>query len=451
MNPIRQQPAAPHGKDSPAAPAPAPAPAPTVSGPTVSGLTGFRRCVTLWLLSWRALWLSLWLGVVYAELRNPIGLRLLPGAVRATRDLADRQRALAARWSGVDIPAPYAELPATGGAEALRAQLLDKGNQVHRDWRWTTLDPYLGGALAVVPLLLLLSGVWGALTAIYGPSAAEDWGSLWYLFIPVYDEVTAVLAGALALAAFPLALWSGPRLLTRHARYLRVMLAPSEAELLAARVEHLKSSRSDAVDTQMAEIQRIERDLHDGAQARLVAMGMTLDAAEHLLVTNPEAARDLLAEVRESSTAALKELRDLVKGIHPPILADRGLGDAVRSLAMICPLRTEVEIDLPARPEPPVESAVYFAVSELLTNAAKHSGGERCWLDLRHEGGALRVTVTDDGQGGADVSTGTGLRGVERRLAHFDGVLAVNSPVGGPTLVTMEVPCALSSPKTTSC
>jgi signal transduction histidine kinase len=219
---------------------------------------------------------------------------------------------------------------------------------------------------------------------------------------------------------------------------------------MAGRIRHLATTRSDAVDTQMAELRRIERDLHDGAQARLVAMGMTLDAAEHLLDTNPEAVRGLLAEVRQSSSKALEELRDLVRGIHPPVLADRGLADAVRALAMVCPVPTDVTVDLPGRPEMPVESAAYFATSEVLTNVAKHSGADRAVIDIGYDRGVLRITVTDGGRGGADVTRGTGLRGIQRRLATFDGVLTVHSPVGGPTTVTMELPCVLSSPKTTS-
>ncbi|MGH3240132.1 MAG: sensor histidine kinase, partial [Spirillospora sp.] len=192
----------------------------------------------------------------------------------------------------------------------------------------------------------------------------------------------------------------------------------------------------------------IERDLHDGAQARLVAMGMSLGAIEHLLDKDPEKARILLAEARASSAKALHELRDLVRGIHPPVLADRGIGDAIKALALDHPLRVEVNADLPARPEPPVESAAYFAVSEILTNAAKHSGASRVWIDVRYEQGMLRISITDDGQGGATLDGGTGLRGLERRIGTFDGVLALSSPVGGPTIVTMELPCALSSPKT---
>jgi len=292
--------------------------------------------------------------------------------------------------------------------------------------------------------------VWGVFLAFFGVPLSVEWDGLWYQFIPIEGQATAVLAGVLGVLQLPLALWSAPRAVRRHALYTRSMLAPSESEMMASRIQHLATTRSDAVDTQMAEIRRIERDLHDGAQARLVAMGMTLDAAEHLLETNPEAVRALLIEARESSSKALEELRNLVRGIHPPVLADRGLADAVRALAMVCPVNTEVQVDLPGRPEMPVESAAYFAISEILTNVAKHSGADRAWIDIRYDRGMLRITVTDDGHGGADVSRGSGLRGIERRLATFDGVLAVNSPVNGPTMVTMELPCVLPSPKTTS-
>jgi signal transduction histidine kinase len=213
------------------------------------------------------------------------------------------------------------------------------------------------------------------------------------------------------------------------------------------RVARLTETRSDALDSQAAELRRIERDLHDGAQARLVAMGMSLGAIEHLLERDPQKAKILLSEARESSSKALTELRDLVRGIHPPVLAERGLGDAVRALAMASPLKTEVSAEIAGRIEAPVESAAYFAVSEILTNAAKHSGAQRVWVDLRHEEGMLRIVITDDGRGGADASDGTGISGIERRIGTFDGVLALNSPVGGPTMVTMELPCELSSPQ----
>jgi signal transduction histidine kinase len=177
-------------------------------------------------------------------------------------------------------------------------------------------------------------------------------------------------------------------------------------------------------------------------------MGMTLDAAGQLIDKNPAAARALLLEARDNSARALAELRSLVRGIHPPVLADRGLADAVRALALDTPLRTHLAGGLDGRPPAPVESAAYFAVCELLANVSKHAAARQVWIDLRHGDGMLKIGVTDDGRGGADPAAGTGLRGVERRLAAFDGVVAISSPPGGPTAVTMEVPCELSSAKT---
>ena len=180
-------------------------------------------------------------------------------------------------------------------------------------------------------------------------------------------------------------------------------------------------------------------------------MGMTLDAAGQVMDTNPEAARALLAEARDASVKALAELRALVRGIHPPVLADRGLADAIRALALDSPLRIRLASDLHGRPPAPVESAAYFTVSELLANVSKHAEARETWIDIRHTDGMLRIGVADNGHGGADPARGSGLRGIERRLTAFDGILAISSPPGGPTAVTMEIPCELSLPKTSSC
>jgi signal transduction histidine kinase len=215
-------------------------------------------------------------------------------------------------------------------------------------------------------------------------------------------------------------------------------------------VRHLTESRAVVADAAAADVRRLERDLHDGAQARLVALGMNLRAAERLILTSPEAAAALVAEARESSARALTELRELVRGVHPPVLADRGLADAVVALALDSPLAVQTDLDLPGRVPAPVETACYFAVAELLTNAAKHSGARDARITICHSGGMLRVEVTDFGLGGADPARGSGLAGVEKRLATFDGILAISSPPGGPTIVVMEVPCALSSPRISS-
>jgi signal transduction histidine kinase len=220
---------------------------------------------------------------------------------------------------------------------------------------------------------------------------------------------------------------------------------------LTSRVELLTQTRAEAVDAAAAELRRLERDLHDGAQARLVAIGLSLRALEKMIPVNPAAAAALAVECRESSALALADLRDLVRGIYPPILAERGLGDAIRALALDSPVKVATEIDLAGRPPAPVEAAVYFAVAETLSNVAKHADARRTLVRVYHAAGMLRAEITDDGSGGADPTQGTGLAGIERRLAAFDGILALSSPVGGPTIVVIEVPCALSSPKISTC
>jgi len=228
-------------------------------------------------------------------------------------------------------------------------------------------------------------------------------------------------------------------------------LPPERERELLQRVDVLSRSRSGALDIQAAELRRIERDLHDGAQARMVSLAMSLGLAARLVKSDPDAAASLLDEARASTVSALDELRDVVHGIHPPVLAERGLADAIRVVALDSPLDVEVAADLPGRLDPPVESAAYFAVRELLTNAAKHSGAEKVQVDVGHAGQLLRIVVHDDGHGGADPAGGTGLLGVRRRLGTFDGVLEVRSPTGGPTTLTMEIPCVLSSRRTSTC
>ncbi|HEV2243207.1 MAG TPA: histidine kinase [Streptosporangiaceae bacterium] len=277
-----------------------------------------------------------------------------------------------------------------------------------------------------------------------------------YYYDPAIGQPLTVLAGVQGAAIVAFGLWLAPRTLGARARLL-----VRRDVVLAGRVEQLTQTRAEAVDSAGAELRRVERDLHDGAQARLVALGMSLRAAERMVESSPQAALALLAEAREASSRALTELRDLVRGIYPPVLADRGLGDAVRALVLDTPVRAATDIDLPGRLDPPVESACYFAVAEALANAVKHSGARLVQIRIRHSAGragsrprartgrcpgTLRITVTDDGIGGADPARGTGLQGVERRLATFDGILAVSSPPGGPTMIIMEVPCNLSAP-----
>ncbi|MGH8921748.1 MAG: sensor histidine kinase, partial [Actinomycetes bacterium] len=263
--------------------------------------------------------------------------------------------------------------------------------------------------------------------------------------IPVLVSLTFVLIVVLAVGL----------ILRVFAAVAGLLLGAPQSAGLAARVTELAESRAATVDAQAAELRRIERDLHDGAQARLAAVRMTLGLASQTLHSDVVRTAALLAEARDDAGRALSELRDLVRGIHPPVLADRGLAGGLAAAGLLCPVPVDLQVRLPGRPLAPVESAVYFAAAEALANIGRHSGGQGAWLRVDHVDGVLRVVVGDDGRGGADPRRGSGLRGIERRLAAFDGTLTVTSPAGGPTELTMEVPCQLnsvsSSPRTTSC
>lgn len=384
--------------------------------------------------------------------------------VRTGRAVPSAVRCLIGESQGLCIDTPYKPAPepeaGNGGYPPLWAGFRARWRWLVRDpatWRdllWLGAQPLVGGVLAMLPLLVFAYGWWGlALPAL------ESFAGLGIPWVPWYGMVDGshVLGFLVGISAMAMANRTVPCLLRWHARWGALLLAPTgqtrlriERDQLSERVATLTESRSVVMDTQANEVRRIERDLHDGAQARLVAMGMTLGAVEALIDHDPAAAKKLLAQARDSSSTALRELRDLVRGIHPPVLAERGLADAIRALALDNPLTVTVHAQLPGRADAPVESAAYFAVAEALANATKHAHAERVWIDLRHEEGRLRISVLDDGCGGADVTRGSGLRGVERRLGTFDGMFTLSSPLGGPTMVAMELPCVLSSPRTST-
>jgi signal transduction histidine kinase len=318
--------------------------------------------------------------------------------------------------------------------------------------------PVTAAAVATVGLICLgLAGLyvaksWGiagggptSLGAGHLPVTQNDFNL--YGMVTIASRSTAYVAIAQGLALIAFGAWLTPRTIPSAPRLLGWA---SDAEL-TRRVQRLTETRAVAVDTAAADLRRLERDLHDGAQARLVALGMSLRAVERLIPVSPDAAIALVAEARETSARALTELRELVRGVHPPVLADRGLGDAIRALALDAPLKVETDIDLPGRLAAPIETACYFAVAEILTNAVKHSGARDARICVAHADGMLRIAVTDFGMGGADPALGSGLAGVEKRLATFDGIVAVSSPPGGPTMIVVEVPCASSSQKISSC
>ncbi|MFF5099033.1 MULTISPECIES: sensor domain-containing protein [Actinosynnema] len=383
-----------------------------------------------------------------------IGFVVLPHLTLAVRWLCDLNRRAATRV-GVPVERPYLPPPEQVERDIVgwmrRCKWILADPATWRDLLWLLLN-CAAGAVAVLPAallyyvghgLVLASGLWIVF--------AEDGSPTWYAFFRVGSWGAAVAAVAVAVVVFVVWLTLSPWIVTGYAHFVRLLLGPTERSRLAHRVLHLAETRSGALDTQAAELRRIERDLHDGVQARLVSLGLQLGVADrHVANNDGEQARQVLREVRASSVQALRELRDLVRGIHPPVLAERGFADAVRALGLASPLAVEVTLDLPGRLPDPVESAVYFSISELLANVLKHSGARRVDIVGGHTGGVFHVVVTDDGRGGAVLTEAGGLGGIRRRLAAFDGILYLDSPPGGPTRTKMEVPCALFSPRTSS-
>ena len=250
------------------------------------------------------------------------------------------------------------------------------------------------------------------------------------------EAILAALAGAALCVA---AAWAVKGMAAAHGAVALALLGPSQNQL-QARVEALQASRDRAVDSAEAERRRIERDLHDGAQQRLVALAMDLGMARAKLESDPAAATALVGEAHEEAKRALVELRDLARGIHPAVLADRGLDAAISALAARSPVPVGVEVTTGRLPGP-VESAAYFVVAEALANAAKHARAAEIGVRIARHRDLLIVEVIDDGVGGADPARGSGLHGLADRVAAVDGHLTISSPPGGPTVIRAELPC----------
>ncbi|MGW6710257.1 sensor histidine kinase [Streptomyces sp. NPDC054956] len=254
-----------------------------------------------------------------------------------------------------------------------------------------------------------------------------------YLDSPVAIALTCLIGLAFTLAT-P---WVVRALTTVDRVLVAGLLGPSR---LDHRVTELESDRGIVVDTAAADLRRIERDLHDGAQARLVALAMDLGLAKEKLTEDPRAAARMVDEAHGEVKVALQELRDLARGIHPAVLTDRGLDAALSSVASRCAVPVRVSVDLPARPAAAIEGIAYFTVSELLQNISKHARARTASVDVWKSGERLLIQVADDGRGGADVLGGSGLAGLSERLDAVDGVLVVDSPAGVGTTVTAELP-----------
>ena len=306
--------------------------------------------------------------------------------------------------------------------------------------------PLLAGAAAAA-FGIWLAGILYALVYSYASALAPESllrrgtglssaNSLNLLGIPA--DVYLTVAGLVLLLAAP---WATAGVAALDARVARELLGPSRAEELEHRVEQLAQTRAGVVDAADAERRRLERDLHDGTQQRLVSLAINLGMARAQTAT-VEQAHQAIAEAHEEAKAALTELRNLVRGLHPAVLEDRGLDAALSGVAARMPIPVRLTADVPRRPSPTIEAVAYFVVSEGLANITKHAQASQAEVFVQRAGDRLHIIVSDDGVGGADPARGTGLAGLARRAESVDGTLEITSPPGGPTLLTVDLPCA---------
>jgi len=364
-----------------------------------------------------------------------IGLPIALATIVVSRGMANAERWRAALVVGSPIRGRYR--PVTTGRIIDRLKAVFADAQTWKDLGWHLLllpIGIVGFTVAVVcwcwSLYCLTFPIWFKITpaaADFGDFTLDTWW--WALLVFTVGILTLPMTVALVRAGA-----AGTGALAR-------LLLGADTEELEERVEVLTETRAGAVDAAAAELERIERDLHDGAQARLVALAMDLGMAEERFARDPDGARELVGKARDEAKHALAELRDLARGMRPALLAERGLAEAIRALAARTQLPTTVAFDAGGRLAPAVESAAYFVVAEALTNAVKHSGATRLSVRVSREDERLVVEVSDDGRGGADASGG-GLTGLRKRVEALDGALRIASPPGGPTLLRAELPCA---------
>jgi signal transduction histidine kinase len=367
-----------------------------------------------------------------------VGLPLLWLAMNTARAGATVERSWVRVALRTDIPSPYREKIDGSLWQRWKHQFTDPATW--RDYGYLTL--LVPVAAMEFTSFITMWAIVAAFVAVpfwisYAPFAVVV-GDFWTID-SFYSSLPIAVIG---LALIPFAVWGTRWLGALHGRMARALLGPTRADQLAIEAERLQSSRARGVEAAEAERRRIERDLHDGAQQRLVAVAMGLGRAKSKMDSDPEGAAVLIAEAHADAKLAIKELRDLARGIYPSVLGDRGLDAALSALAARVPIDVELSVDVDPRPPTSVESAAYFTVGEALTNITKHSNGTRATVRVNRVDTGVLVEVTDNGQGGAELKPGGGLAGLADRAATIDGVVVVVSPVGGPTVIRAELPCA---------
>ncbi|MFE7573992.1 sensor histidine kinase [Streptomyces sp. NPDC057521] len=339
-----------------------------------------------------------------------VGAPAWPEIVRILRRFAGYERGRAGGWLGKPIPELY--LPLDGSpSDRVRLALTDPGT-----WRDALWLPY--ATLSILGFSAVVLVLWPVALLVDGTAAAFGHRPR---ALPVFEH----LADA-------------------QARWTAALLKPSPSAKLGQRVAELSESRAGAMESHSAELRRIERDLHDGVQAQLVALSMRVGLARQQVKSDPDTATRWLDEAQEEIDATLAALRGIVRTVHPPVLTDRGLAGAVRTLAVSADIPVEMNlaaVEIGHRLPAAVEAAVYFVIAECLTNIRKHSGATHASVRFTRADGSLQVVVTDNGRGGAEEHGGSGLLGIRRRVAALDGTTEITSPPGGPTRMKVELPC----------
>ena len=355
-----------------------------------------------------------------------IGIPSLAPAIRLARWPVGVDRRRAARRLGEAIPEPYRD-----GSPI-------KDPATRRDVAWLAIHATTGLFLGSLAFGLPLGVVQQIVTAFVWPAVPGGIEGSVGIVVNSWPRAGLTLLVGAAFAALTLLM---PRLARWQARTARRLLAPAPGVVLADRVAELTATRAAALEAHGAELRRIERDLHDGTQARIAAVVLQLGIAGQLYDRDPATVRDLLVKAQDTATDALAELRTVVRSIYPPLLTERGLAGAVRALGERSPVPVAVTVVYETGRPAAVEAAAYFVVAETLANVTKHADASQVDIILGGSPGVLELEIRDDGRGGADESRGSGLAGIRRRAEAFDGTLTLTSPPGGPTVLRVELPC----------
>ena len=366
-----------------------------------------------------------------------IGRFLIRPMARWVRTVAGLERARLRRL-GHEVKTPYLG-PYIDTPRTFRELKADPS--VRRDLTWLVIHGTWGLILGALLIQMPFTAVHDVTYPLWWAFAPESEQQILNGMVSAETATTALLGCATGVAVFALWILYGTKILDYQARPGVAFLGPDPGMDLSEKVARLTATRAAALDAHAVELRRIERALHDGAQNRIVGVNVLIGAARREIERDPKRADQILERAQDTVEGALAELRAVVRSILPPVLEDRGLAGALSALASDCAVPCTLEVDVEGRCPASVEATAYFVVAESLTNVAKHSRASSASVEVRRKGNTLTVTVSDDGRGGADAAGGSGLAGIARRVEALDGTVAVQSPVGGPTEIRVELPC----------